>query len=109
MNYVGIAGIGKDGPSCRPRIPERESAYNRGTRIQEITDGTSNTMAITNGTAMALGLGPLDDPFADSRSLYINGPDGIGGPHSGGISVGFGDGSVRFLSEKIDPKVFERF
>jgi len=48
---------------------------------------------------------------ATMRSLtkqpYINGPDGIGGPYTGGCNMGLADGSVRFLSENIDPKVLE--
>ena len=38
---------------------------------------------------------------------YINGPDGIGGATVGGANVGMGDGSVRFINEKIDPQVME--
>jgi len=108
-NYVGIAGVGKDGPELPAKNPRAGIfAYNRGTRIQEITDGTSNTMAITNGTGDGpWGAGGRSTIRSLTQKPYINGPDGIGGPHSGGISVGFGDGSVRFLSEKIDPKVFE--
>ena len=40
-----------------------------------------------------------------SQKPYINGPDGIGGPSPGGCNVGLADGSVRFLSEDIDPFV----
>ena len=42
------------------------------------------------------------------KKPYINGPDGIGGPFQGGVIVGLADGSVRFVSENIDPTVFER-
>ncbi|MGD9857842.1 MAG: DUF1559 domain-containing protein [Planctomycetaceae bacterium] len=37
----------------------------------------------------------------------MNGPDGIGGPHRGGVHVGLADGSIRFVSENIDPGVME--
>ena len=43
-----------------------------------------------------------------TKKPYINGPDGIGGPFRGGVNVGMADGSVRFVSENIDPVVFER-
>ena len=39
---------------------------------------------------------------------YINGPDGIGGPYQGRVQVAMADGSVRFISEDIDPLTFER-
>ncbi|MCA9008553.1 MAG: DUF1559 domain-containing protein [Planctomycetaceae bacterium] len=39
---------------------------------------------------------------------YINGPDGIGGPLKGQVAVAMADGSVRFISEDIDPVTFER-
>ena len=43
-----------------------------------------------------------------TKKPYINGPDGIGGPYTGGCNIGLADGSVRFVSENIDPTVFER-
>ena len=43
-----------------------------------------------------------------TKKPYINGPDGIGGPYRGGVNVGLADGSVRFVSENIDPVTFER-
>ncbi|MDB4787004.1 DUF1559 domain-containing protein, partial [Planctomycetaceae bacterium] len=42
-----------------------------------------------------------------TQKPYINGPDGIGGPYTGGCNVLFADGSVRFISENIDPSLFE--
>ena len=43
-----------------------------------------------------------------TRKPYVNGPDGIGGPYRGGVNVSLADGSVRFVSENIDPFTFER-
>ena len=109
-DYVGIAGIGEDAAEL-PVEHKRAGifGYNRKTRIRNITDGTSNTVMITEST-------DGDIPWAaGGRTLksltqepYINGPDGIGGPSPGGCNVLFADGSVRFLSEDIDPEVMRR-
>jgi prepilin-type processing-associated H-X9-DG protein len=83
--------------------------YNRATRIQDIRDGTSNTMMITE-THKDFGPWSAGGP-STIRSLttkpYINGPDGIGGPTPGGCNILLADGSVRFVSESVDPKIFE--
>ena len=41
-----------------------------------------------------------------TKKPYIDGPDGLGG-HPEGCQVGFADGSVRFISKTVDPKVLE--
>ena len=41
------------------------------------------------------------------RQPYIGRGRQFGGLHRGGVMVAMADGSVRFLSESIDPKVFE--
>lgn len=108
-HYVGIAGVGEDGPML-PVTSKKAGvfAYNRGTRIRDILDGTSNTMAITDSSEPGpWGAGGRATIKSLTTKPYINGPDGIGGPHVGGISVGMCDGSVRFISENIDPDVFE--
>ena len=109
-HYVGMAGIGKDAANLKVNDPGAGVfGYNRKTRFADITDGTSNTIAITEAS---------DDfgPWAQGgrstlRGLteepYINGPDGIGSPFPGGMNAGLTDGSVRFISENIDPEVFK--
>ncbi|GAB5443053.1 MAG: hypothetical protein Fues2KO_34020 [Fuerstiella sp.] len=106
-HYAGVAGVGKDAPEL-PLGHERAGifGYDRKTRIRDITDGTSNTMMITESTN-------TDVPWAAggqtmislTQEPYINGPDGMGGPYRGGCNVSFADGSVRFLSEFTDPEV----
>lgn len=110
-HYVGIAGLGKDAPTL-PADSNRAGvfAYNRTTRFSDITDGTSNTMMISEasgqfGSWIAGGSATIR-PL--TKKPYINGPDGIGGPFTGGCFVGLADGSVRFVSENIDPVIFER-
>ncbi|NQV25783.1 MAG: DUF1559 domain-containing protein [Rhodopirellula sp.] len=110
-HYVGIAGLGKDAPML-PVTHKRTGVFgiNRKTRIRDITDGTSNTMMTSEASGK---IGPWiaggDSTIRPlTKKPYINGPDGIGGPYQGGVNIGLGDGSVRFVSENIDPTVFER-
>jgi type II secretory pathway pseudopilin PulG len=110
-HYIGMAGIGEDAAELEvDHARAGVFGYDRKTRIRDIKDGTSNTIAIT---------GASDDigPWAKGgrstfRGLteepYINGPDGIGGPHHGGMHAGFADGSVRFISENIDQDLFKK-
>jgi prepilin-type processing-associated H-X9-DG protein len=109
-NYVGIAGVGKDAPTL-PLTDRRAGffGYNRITRIRDILDGTSNTIAVTEASKDfgAWGAGGAATVRALTQRPYINGPDGIGGPYRGGCNVLFADGSVRFVSENTDPSVLE--
>lgn len=109
-HYVGMAGIGKDAPTL-PIADKRVGffGYDRKTTFADVTDGTSNTVIVTDGTKE---FGPwAQGGNATLRSLtakpYINGPDGIGSPHVGGMNALLGDGSVRFISQEIDPTVME--
>lgn len=109
-HYVGIAGVGKDAPTL-PVSDKRAGVfgYNRATRMRDIRDGTSNTMGVAEagGNYGPWGAGGNATIRALTQKPYINGPDGIGGPYRGGLNVMMVDGSVRFVSEDIDPSVFE--
>jgi hypothetical protein len=109
-HYVGIAGLGEDAPKL-PVAHERAGAfgYDRTVRIQDIRDGTSNTMGVTESSKDfgAWGAGGKATIRALTAKPYINGPDGLGGPYKGGMNVMMMDGSVRFVSENIDPKALE--
>lgn len=109
-HYIGMAGIGKDAAELKVNHPRAGMfGYDRQTRMRDIRDGTSNTIAITEASA---DIGPWAKGGRSTiRGLteepYINGPDGIGGPFPGGMNAGLADGSVRFISENIDPDVFK--
>ena len=109
-DYVGIAGLGEDGP--KKKLDDRGAgffAYDRATRLQDVTDGTSNTVMVGEVTKDR---GPwIQGGAATIRPLtkqpYINGPDGFGGGWRGGSHFLLSDGAVRFISENIDPKLME--
>jgi prepilin-type processing-associated H-X9-DG protein len=109
-HYVGIAGIGKNAASLP--ITDKNAGvfgYNRKTRFRDITDGTSNTLMVSEASKSfgAWGAGGVGTIRGFVKKPYINGPDGIGGPYNGGANILFCDGAVRFISEKIDATVLE--
>ena len=110
MDYVAIGGIGPDAASL-PKSDEKAGifGYDRETRFRDITDGMSNTIAITDSSTPNTSYmqGGKLSIKSFSQQPYVNGPDGIGSPHAGGFQVSLADGSVRFVSENIDPKVLE--
>jgi hypothetical protein len=111
IDYAGWAGVGKDAPTEKSK-PEKKGifGYDRTTRIQDITDGTSNTVMVSD--VLAKSRGPwAQGGKATIRALtikpYVNGDDGIGGPHKGGFHALMADGTVRFISENIDEELLE--
>ncbi len=110
-DYVGWAGVGKDAPTEKAKADKKGIfGYDRVTRIQDITDGTSNTVMVSDAVAKTRGPWAQGGPStirALTTKPYINGDDGIGSPHTGGLHVLFADGSVRFISENIDAKTLE--
>ena len=111
-SYLVIAGLGADSPSV-PKSDRRAGIFgdDRRVTIADIKDGTSTTMMLAEsslvpgpwfagGRITVRGLDPARPPYI--------GPNGqFGGNHPGGASVLFADGSARFISDTIDPKVFE--
>jgi hypothetical protein len=109
---IGIAGLGKDAPML-PKTDARAGifGYDRQTRLADIKDGAANTMMLAEsgrafgswlqgGAATVRGLDPTKKP-------YIGPGRQFGGLHEGVVVVAIADGSVRVVSESIDPKVFE--
>jgi hypothetical protein len=75
--------------------------------MRDITDGLSCTAMIA-GVSKDVGpwsAGGRSTIRALTAQPYVNGPDGLGG--SNGVAIGMADGSVRVLSNKVDPKLFE--
>jgi len=109
-HYVGIAGFGEKGPTLGVNDPQAGwFAYDRTTRMRDVRDGTSNTIMISeaSGDHGPWASGGRATVRAFTQRPYLNGPDGIGGTRPNGSNMVFGDGSVRFISSEIDPKVLE--
>ncbi len=106
-HYVGVAGLGVDGPTLPANHPRAGIfGYDRTTRPEEVVDGLSNTIMIAGVTD---GLGSWSNADATIRPFtqepYINGPDGFGTGQADGMYVLMADGSVKFLSDQTDPVV----
>jgi hypothetical protein len=105
-----MAGVGKDAATLPNNDPKAGIfGYDRVCRIRDITDGTSNTIMITDAsrpTASYLAGGKATIR-GFSQSPYLNGPDGIGSPHRGVVQVVLADGSVRAISVDTDESVLE--
>jgi prepilin-type processing-associated H-X9-DG protein len=76
-----------------------------GTKIQKITDGTSNTLFVVDASSdrAVVWTRPDDwdvDPTVDLKGIF--------GHHPGGTNFSFADGSVRFIKDTVDPKVMEK-
>jgi hypothetical protein len=109
-HYVGLAGLGADGPTLPVESPRAGCfAYDRATRLEDIKDGTTNTAMVCEASkdygSWAAGGRPTLRSI--TKEPVINGPDGIGGPWKKAVIIGFADGSVRDVSEKINPKIFK--
>jgi hypothetical protein len=110
-HYVGVAGIGRNAAQLPAGDPHAGVfGYGRQTRPQDLDRGGTHTIAVL-GVQDQLGPWAQGGP-ATTRALterpYCNGPDGFGSGQRDGMTAGFADGSVRFLSDKIDPEVMER-
>lgn len=109
-HYVGVAGVGPDAANLPADDPRAGLFGNQPRRWDAVRDGHSNTIAVmgvreqwgpwaAGGTATARSL---------ERQPYVNGPDGFGTGQADGMLVGMADGSVRFVSSEIDPRVLEQ-
>lgn len=110
-DYAGWAGVGKDAPTEKCKNDKKGIfGYDRTTGMRDITDGTSNTVMVSDVVASSRGPWAQGGPStirALTAKPYVNGVDGIGSPHVGGFHVLISDGSVRFVSQNIDPDVLE--
>jgi Protein of unknown function (DUF1559) len=106
---VGIAGVGDDAASLPLDSPRAGSfRYDSPTPLAGFPDGTSNTL-LFGETNRELGPWIRGGP-STVRGIRLNetaiGDGGqFGGIHVGGAWFGFADGGVRFLNERIEPKV----
>jgi type II secretory pathway pseudopilin PulG len=71
-----------------------------GTRFEQITDGTSNTLLVVEAKRAIPWTKPEDIPYDADKPLPK-----LGGYYQEGFNAALADGSVRFISQTIDEKV----
>jgi hypothetical protein len=109
-HYVGMGGVGIEGPKLPKDHPKAGIfGYDRKTALVDVKDGVANTIMMIQSRDV---FGPwIQGGGATVRSAqaepYIGVTSGFGSPGDTGVMTIFADGSVRFLSKDIDPKVFE--
>lgn len=109
-DYVGIAGVGANAAELPDDDPKAGIfGYNRSTNIRSVTDGTSNTIMITDASQPSVSMfaGGRQTIRGFSQQPYLNGPDEIGSPHQGIVHGLLADGSIRTLPVTADPKIIE--
>lgn len=113
-NYVAVAGVGTEAARYDPKNPAHAklvgiTGYDWGSKVEEVADGPANTIYLlqvppglsrpwaAGGGATVMGLDPKD-PMAAVKHPRGDGQEGT-------YAI-MGDGTVRWLPAKIDPKVF---
>lgn len=110
-HYIGIAGLG---PNAAMLPPEDPSAgyfgYERKLTLTDIKAGASNLLVAIETTqangAWTAGGSSTVRGLEDDGSPYVGLNLQFGGNLPGGANVLFADGSIRFLSESIDLRLF---
>ena len=115
-DFVGMAGVGPDAPYY-PKTDRRAGffGYDRQIRLEDVKDGMENTIFmiqsdssvvgpwIAGGGSTVRGTSEKCDRDIGVRGGFAS-PNYKGNP---GVWVMMGDGSARFLTKDISPKVFE--
>jgi Protein of unknown function (DUF1559) len=94
--YRSFSGQGAFLPP--PSQPGRPGQEMFGLRIAQITDGTSNTIAVAEAAEPVIWTKPEDLPFTPGK------PPKLGGVFDTGFHALLCDGSVPFIPSSIDPK-----
>jgi beta-lactamase regulating signal transducer with metallopeptidase domain len=90
-----------------PTGPHTISSDNQGTALVQIADGTSNTIAVVEARRDIPWTKPDDIPVAVGPGAEGQPVPKLGGFSPEGFNALFGDGSVRFISEKVNPDVLK--
>jgi prepilin-type processing-associated H-X9-DG protein len=112
LHYLGIAGVGTDAATLEAdNVRAGVFRYNSPTPLAAISDGFSNVLLLMES---GFNVGPWGAGGPTSVRAVVPGQQPYIGPerpfgagHLGGVNVAFADGSVRYLTDRIDPTVLE--
>jgi hypothetical protein len=125
LNYPGVAGTNGGGPNTHNSGPFNGMFWiNSNCRLADVTDGSSNTLAVGErdggdrprrpglwiGADNLYFVDPVLGRCQDTPQYRLNGTavwDGFGSVHVGGAFFLLADGAVRFVSENMDPRTYE--
>ena len=79
-----------------------------GSRLRDITDGTANTILVVDVAGSGVQWATPIDLDVNQVNFGGGAQGNPGSRHSGGINAAFADGSVKFLSNSIDPQMFKK-
>lgn len=110
--YVGVAGLGMDGPFLPVEDPRAGVfGYDHKTKLVDVTRGISNTAMVIETDKdvgpWAAGGPSTVRPVVPKQEPYIGPRRPFGGLHPRIANVLFVDGSVRQLDDTIQPQVLE--
>jgi prepilin-type processing-associated H-X9-DG protein len=72
----------------------------KGVRLQNVTDGTSNTILVGEAATPVPWTAPDDIPIDTPAPIQ-----GFGSFHAGGFNAAFADGSIKFIKISVNPAV----
>jgi prepilin-type processing-associated H-X9-DG protein len=94
--YVAING------ALRPALPDNGQRPRERDTMAHWQDGTSNQFAFIEVKEPFNWMDPTADITLDELAKGVNKTGRVGSFHPGGCNVGFGDGSVRFITDAVD-------
>jgi prepilin-type processing-associated H-X9-DG protein len=111
LDYPGLAGVGTDA-ATKPANAAGAGIfrYNEPTYVTEVKDGLANTLALLETSspgAWIAGGPPTIRPLDPATLPYIGPGRPFGGNHFGGANAVYADGSVRFITDRVSPRVLE--
>ena len=91
---------GVQDPGPLPAVSRTVFREHRGVEIQEITDGTSNTIMVVEAAEAVPWTKPDELPFPEAPPLPR-----LGGSLRDGVAALFADGRVRLIDQRVEERV----
>ena len=108
-HHIGISGVGSEAAFLKMGDGQAGFfGYDRVIQRNDVSAGISHTLmaletSTENGPWIRAGFSTVRGIHDEDRLIGLNAP--FGGCHAGGMNALFVDGSVRFESDRIEPKI----
>ncbi len=112
LHYIGMAGVGPDAARRPPDAPQAGAFhYDQPAPLDAFRDGLSNCLLLLESgshTGPWIAGGPTSvRSLVPDAGPYLGVGRPFGGAHALGVNAAFADGSARWLSDRISPRVLE--